>query len=167
MADDSYGDLARTADDRAEIEALVHEYCFRLDAGDLDGVAALFEHATMGTSNRPDRLRGAEEVRTNYDGVILYDDGRPATMHCIANLAITVERVGDQVYRRATSRCYFTVSQSRPDFELRPILAGRYHDRFEKVDGASAWRFAERIIHPDRIGDLSRHMVPGRVAPPR
>ena len=30
-----------------EITALIHEYAFRLDAGDLDGVAALFAHAEL------------------------------------------------------------------------------------------------------------------------
>jgi hypothetical protein len=41
---------------------------------------------------------------------------------------------------------------------LQPIIAGQYRDRFEKVD--AAWRFTERIIHPDLIGDLARHMRP-------
>jgi hypothetical protein len=39
---------------------------------------------------------------------------------------------------------------------LGPVLAGRYHDRFQRVDGA--WRFAERTVYPDLIGDLSGHM---------
>jgi hypothetical protein len=42
------------------------------------------------------------------------------------------------------------------DGVLQPVIAGRYHDRFECVDGK--WRFSERIIHPDLQGDLSRHM---------
>ena len=39
---------------------------------------------------------------------------------------------------------------------LHPILAGEYHDRFERVDGA--WRFTERIFDPRLFGDLSGHM---------
>jgi hypothetical protein len=39
---------------------------------------------------------------------------------------------------------------------LQPVIAGRYHDRFEEVDGE--WRFAERTILPDLYGDLSHHM---------
>jgi hypothetical protein len=55
-------------DDEA-ITALIHEYALRLDRGDLDGVAALFEHAEL-RSTRHDRvLRGATEARTLYLGL--------------------------------------------------------------------------------------------------
>ena len=95
-------------------------------------------------------MRGREQARQYYDGVILYEDGTPGTMHCITNTTITIDG------NAASARSYFTVIQSRPEFTLQPIIAGQYHDRFACEDGA--WRFAERIIHPDRIGDLSRHM---------
>ena len=39
----------------------------------------------------------------------------------------------------ATTRSYFTVLQAVPGLTLQPILAGRYHDEFEHVDGE--WRF--------------------------
>ena len=42
--------------DAGEITALVHEYAFLLDRGDLDGVAALFAHAEL-RSTRNDRVR--------------------------------------------------------------------------------------------------------------
>ena len=57
-----------------EITALINEYAFRLDAGDLDGVAALFEHAELGSTRHDHRYRGAAEARTIYDNVIVYDD---------------------------------------------------------------------------------------------
>ena len=57
----------------------------------------------------------------------------------------------------ATSRSYYTVFQQVDDEPLQPIIAGRYHDRFELVDGA--WRWAERDYSlVDRVGDLSRHL---------
>ena len=143
-----------SAQDYEAIRALIHEYCFRIDAGDLDGVAALFDRAELGSSVRPERMRGREEARRYYNGVILYDDGTPQTMHCITN--VTIAMGADD--RSASSRSYFTVIQSRPDLPLQPIIAGQYRDRF--VLEAGAWRFAERIIHPDRIGDLSHHMDP-------
>ena len=46
--------------------------------------------------------------------------------------------------------------QATDGVPLQPIIAGRYEDEFEKVDGT--WRFSERIIHPDLHGDLSKHM---------
>ena len=39
---------------------------------------------------------------------------------------------------------------------IQAILCGRYHDAFERVGGA--WRFADRLILPDLVGDLSRHL---------
>src|SRR6185437_10546694 len=97
-----------TAADYEAIRALIHEYCFRIDAGDLDGVAALFDRAELGSSIRPERMHGRDEARHYYDGVILYDDGTPHTMHCITN--VTINMGADD--RSATSRAYFTVIQS-------------------------------------------------------
>jgi hypothetical protein len=132
------------------ITALVMSYAERLDAGDLDGVAALFAHATWRSPARTVPLRGAEQVRHAYDGVVLYD-GIPATRHVVTNLVVEIEPPD-----RAGARSYFTVFQARPDFPLQPIICGRYHDAFERVDGV--WRFADRLILPDLIGDLSRHL---------
>jgi len=132
-----------------EITALLHEYAFRLDAGDLDGVCALFEHAEL-RSTRHDRvLRGAAEARTLFEPVVLHDDGTPQTMHQITNVTVVAE--GDH----ASSRCYFTVLQVTR-LGLHPILVGEYRDRFALVDGR--WRFAERVFDPRLFGDLSEHM---------
>jgi hypothetical protein len=140
--------------DIEEIRTLIHEYAFRIDAGDLDGLAALFEHAELGSSIRPERMRGAAEARRNYTGVILYENGTPCTMHCLTNVTISV----DGGNRTASARTYFTVLQAVPGFALQPIIAGQYRDRFERRAGE--WCFTERIIHPDLIGDLTRHMTP-------
>jgi DNA-binding PadR family transcriptional regulator len=43
-----------------------------------------------------------------------------------------------------------------PDLALQPIAAGRYHDQFEWR--AQRWRFAERRVHVDLVGDVSRHL---------
>lgn len=135
--------------DRDEIVALVHEYAFLLDRGDLDAVAALFEHAEL-HSTRNDRVRrGAAEARTIYDPVIIYDDGTPRTMHQLTN--VTVEVDGDL----ATARTYFTVLQVTNQ-GLHPILAGEYRDRFGRIDGR--WRFTERVFDPRLFGDLAGHM---------
>jgi 3-phenylpropionate/cinnamic acid dioxygenase small subunit len=132
------------------IRALIHRYAELIDAGDLDGVAALFAHATWRSTGRREVLRGAAETRRAYEGVILYEDGTPSTKHVVTNLVLEVD--GD----RAHARSYFTVLQARPDFPLQPIVSGRYEDRFEHVDGV--WRFADRLIVPELLGDLSRHL---------
>src|ERR1700737_1938985 len=109
--------------ERAEIAALVYRYAELIDAGDLDGVAALFEHATWGSSTRAERMRGTEQVRRMYDGVILYEDGTPHTKHVVTNLVIEHEDGATQ----ATARSYFTVLQGHEGV-LQPTIAGRYHD---------------------------------------
>ena len=136
---------------RDSIEALLFRYADLLDAGDLDGVAALFENADWGSGTRSERSRGTEQVRRMYDGVILYEDGTPRTKHVITNVVIEHEDGATH----ATAHSYFTVLQAH-DGVLQPTIAGRYYDRFECVDGE--WRFAERVIHPDLQGDLSKHM---------
>ncbi len=132
-----------------EITALIHEYGFRLDDGDLDGVAALFRHAEL-RSTRNDRVRrGSVEARTLYEPVILYEDGTPRTMHQLTNVTVRVD------VPSATARSYFTVLQVT-NLGLHPILGGVYRDRFAYVDGS--WEFTERVFDPLLFGDLARHM---------
>ena len=138
-------------DDVEAIRALIHRYAELIDLGDLDAVAALFTHGAWSSPGRGTPLRGVEQVRHAYDGVILYE-GIPSTKHVISN--VTIEVADDR--SSAAARSYFTVLQGRPDFPLQPVIAGRYHDRFDRVD--DAWRFADRQIIPDLIGDLSRHL---------
>jgi 3-phenylpropionate/cinnamic acid dioxygenase small subunit len=138
------------------VAALVHAYAERLDAGDLDGVAALFADAVWRSSARPDGVRGVAAVRRLYDDVLLYD-GVPCTKHVITNLVVAPDPDVD----RMTARSYFTVLQARPDLPLQPIIAGRYHDAFAR-DDVRGWHFAERLILPDLVGDLSRHLRSAR-----
>jgi len=132
-----------------EITALIHEYAFRLDHGDLDGVAALFVHAEL-RSTRNDRVRrGAAEARTLYDPVILGADGTPGTMHQLTNVTVKVDG------EIAAARSYFTVLQVT-NLGLHPILVGEYRDQFARIDGR--WEFTERVFDPRLFGDLSGHM---------
>ncbi len=59
--------MSNTCADVDAITALLHEYAFRLDAGDLDGVAALFEHAELGSTQHDRRSTrragGAHDLR--------------------------------------------------------------------------------------------------------
>ncbi|MGD8384151.1 MAG: nuclear transport factor 2 family protein [Lysobacterales bacterium] len=137
---------------RAAIYALMCEYCYRIDAGDLDGFASLFEHASFEIVGDPyGPLHGSEAVREMVSNVTLYD-GKPLSKHVLSNVLIEV----DEANAKATAQSYVTVFQAvPPDFPLQPVFIGHYRDRFERVDGN--WRFAARSISPDLIGDLSRH----------
>ena len=151
-------DRRRDGDDEEAIRDLVVAYAERLDAGDLDGVAALFEHGQFRSTRRAEPLVGRDAVRLLYAPVIIYDDGTPRTKHVLGNIQVEVSRSGGAP--TATARCTFTVLQAAPGRPLRAILGGRYHDRFELADGR--WRFTERTVHPDLVGDLSEHMGRGR-----
>ena len=76
----------------------------------------------------------------------------PRTKHVTTN--VIVEFQSDDA---ATARSYYTVLQQVGDTPLQVIIAGRYHDEFERVDGT--WRFCERdYTLVDLVGDLSRHL---------
>jgi len=138
---------------RDAIAALLYTYAERLDAGDFAGVAALFAHSTYGAADGP-RRRGSAEVLAALERLVKRHDSIPRTKHVITNAIIDV----DETAGTATSRSYFTVFQATPSLPLQPIIAGRYHDRFERADGV--WRFADRRIHMDLIGDLREHLNP-------
>ena len=136
--------------DADAIAALIFTYAERVDAGDLDGMAALFAHSTYRSHVR--EYTGSEELAQVMKGRILLYDGTPRTKHVTTNLIVDV--TGDT----ASARSYFTVFQQTADLPLQPIVAGRYHDRFERVGGS--WRFADRHVLIDLAGDLSRHLRP-------
>jgi 3-phenylpropionate/cinnamic acid dioxygenase small subunit len=92
--------------DRDEIAALVHRYAELLDAGDMDGVVAMFAHATWRSAATGAVLRTPEEIRAVYDRITLYD-GVPRTRHLMNNLIIDLVDGADE----ASGRCYYTVLQ--------------------------------------------------------
>ncbi len=139
-------------DDRAAIERLIFDYADRLDAGDLDAVAALFAGAAYGAEGG-ERHEGAVAVSAVLRRLVrLHDDGTPRTKHVTTNLVIDI----DAGAGTATARSYFTVLQATARLPLQPIAAGRYRDRFTR-DG-ERWRFVERMIALDLAGDLSDHL---------
>jgi hypothetical protein len=76
---------------------------------------------------------------------------------------VTTNVVIDLADDAATARSYYLVLQQTDDLPLQPIIAGRYHDRFERVGGV--WRFADRLILTDLIGDLGHHLRRDPFAP--
>jgi 3-phenylpropionate/cinnamic acid dioxygenase small subunit len=141
------------------IENLVATYAELVDDGDFAGIGNLLAHATFsggaGSVSGPDAIE-----KMLRDNVIVYDDGTPRTKHVTTNLAIEV----DEEAGTAVSRSYFTALQALPDLPLQPIVSGRYQDRFERRGGQ--WRFAERRVRTDLIGDVSRHLRHTGAAPP-
>jgi 3-phenylpropionate/cinnamic acid dioxygenase small subunit len=135
-----------------KIEALVYGYAERMDAGDFAGVASLFENAVYRAVGGPE-LRGAHALEKTLRAMVLLYDSVPSTKHVTTNLVVEIERDGAS----AAARSYFTVLQALPDFPLQVVVAGRYADRF--ACEAGSWRFVERVVSMDLIGDLSRHLT--------
>jgi 3-phenylpropionate/cinnamic acid dioxygenase small subunit len=139
-----------TSDEQA-IRNLLFEYAERIDRGDITGMARLFEHASYRAGEQPPITDWRAVEQLNRRLVILYDDGTPKTQHVTTNVRIELEAGGG-----ASARSRFTVLQGVPGAPLQVIVAGRFHDRFERSGGV--WRFAARHIFMDLIGDLSRHL---------
>jgi hypothetical protein len=142
------------SDDWHAIETLIMTYAERVDLGDFGGVADLFDGATYRSALGDDVMvqEGRAAVLNTFETMVRkYDDGTPRTKHVTTN--VMVELGGDT----ATARSYYTVMQQTDVLPLQPIICGRYHDAFAKRDGV--WRFTDRLIFSDLIGDLSQHLL--------
>ena len=138
------------ASSEVAIANLLYRYAESIDSGDLEAAAGLFAHARIKTALGE---IGSHEVLEMWrSGIFLYEDGTPRTKHVITNLIIEI----DETAGLGTCRSYYTVMQQVGDGRLQPVICGRYHDRFERVDGQ--WRFCWRDYSlTDLIGDMSRH----------
>ena len=133
------------------IENLIATYAELVDAGNFAAVGELLANATF--TGGVGSVSGSEAIeRMLKENVIVYDDGTPRTKHVTTNVLIEID---DQA-GTAVSRSYFTVLQALPDLPLQPIASGRYQDRLERHDGQ--WRFVERQVRTDLVGDMSRHL---------
>ena len=144
-------------DTSTELSNLIARYAELIDAGDLEGVSELLAHAAVGAGDSPSLLSGKDAIRSLYASTTrIHPDGTPGTKHVTTNLILDI----DDDSGTASARSYWTVLQAVPGLPLQPILAGRYHDRFERaMDGG--WRFVERRYLVDLVGDVSHHMITG------
>jgi 3-phenylpropionate/cinnamic acid dioxygenase small subunit len=137
-----------------EITNLLYRYAELIDEGDFETIAEeLFAHARLivGPEGTP-TLDAGGMLEVFRSTTIRYDDGL-RTKHVITNPIIDV----DETTNSATCRSYYTVFQQTAGLPLQPIVSGRYHDRFERVEGR--WRFVQRdYTLVDLIGDVSRHL---------
>lgn len=146
--------------DERQILNLLHLYCELQDAADFEAVSELFRHSGYRVKGGKS-LFGYDEVRalkSQHDKV--HEDGTLRTKHVTTNTILELDPDG----RTARTRSYFTVYQGTTALPLQCVIAGRYHDTFEKVDGA--WRFKDRYILGDLQGDLSHHLRDNPLAKP-
>ena len=135
-----------------QITNLLYRYAECIDSGDLAGAAALFEHARIRVG--PGDTVDAASLLAIWKSLIVLHDGTPRTKHVTTNPILEI----DEEAGTATCRSYYTVLQQTDELPLQTIVAGRYHDGFERVDGR--WRFSYRdLTLIDMVGDVSRHLT--------
>ena len=139
-------------DDIQAIKHIIHSYAEMLDVGDLDGLGSLFERACLRTHGADQEFRGAEEVRRLIENSVRFYQGVPSTKHLVTNVIVEV----NDGRTSASARSYYVALQARPELPLQPILAGRWHDRFERE--GDRWYIVDRLIHADLFGDVRYHL---------
>jgi len=135
-------------------EALLARYAELIDAGDFDGIGALFADAAITDASGALVARGRAAVSSLYQSTTRrFEDGTPKTKHITTNTI--VENSDDGLTARA--RSYFVVLQQVQDGPIEPIAAGRYHDKLVRLD--NGWQFTERQMLPEMFGDVSQHLL--------
>lgn len=142
-------------DDSRRIENLIYQYAELIDSGNLEGIAELFRNAEIVSPAHNTRCAGYESVLEMYrlSSRMHEPSGTPLTKHVTTNVIIDV----NDGAKEAHARSYYTVFQATDSLPLQPIIAGRYHDRFRKLN--SEWAFSTREMHVDLIGDCSAHLL--------
>ncbi|WP_263358894.1 nuclear transport factor 2 family protein [Acidicapsa ligni] len=139
-----------------EIANLLYRYAEFVDNGDFHGVEVLFKDARMKLHGH-DEPQDSETTLAMLKSVVkIYPCGTPRTKHVVTNPIIDV----DEAAGKATCRSYYTVLQATDTIPLQIVAAGRYHDRFERID--DSWRFVYRDYTLfDLQGNLDGHLQLG------
>jgi len=148
------GPTLRPVDDGERIRGLLATYGERMDAGDFDGVGALFADGCLADEHGTELARGAEAVARFYRSITMLHDGSPRTKHLVLGTWLAPAEADGVV----TAKSSYLVLQGVEPGALVPMITGRYVDRVAPAaDGA--WTFVERRFHVDLTGDLSRHLT--------
>lgn len=143
------------------ITNLLYRYAEMVDAGQFEALAVeLFAHARFIIAPVPaEPVDGPAMARLIASTTVRYEDGTPRTKHVITNPIVAV----DDKAGVASCRSYYTVLQQTPTLPLQPVVSGRYHDSFARIEGE--WCFTLRdYTMIDLVGDTSQHL---RIQPPQ
>ena len=139
------------SDSHEAIRRLMYEYAECVDLAKFEELGQLFAHGRIGDGKQ--WMTKPEQVVKHYSTTNkVHANGTLCTRHLATNTIIDV----DEDAGTASSRSYYVVLQATDQLPFQPIVGGRYHDEFERVDGK--WRFAERIVIVDQIGNMSEHL---------
>lgn len=146
---------AGTWESHHAISTLMFRYAECVDLADFEGLSTLFAHGTLGSPSAEDGQTGmtGDQVGRFYAATNrVHDDGTLRTRHLSTNVRIDI----DEEHDAATAKSYYVVFQATAKLPFQAIVGGRYEDRFERVDGV--WRFADRIVIVDQIGNMEEHL---------
>jgi SnoaL-like domain len=140
-----------------QIERMIYEVGYALEAGDFTRVGELMGDATMGADRIGRKaFHGAEEIRDQYTRTnVVYPDRGRASKEIYHNILVDI----DLDANRARSVTSYTVAHQAPGEQFALIVAGKYEDEWERVEGT--WRWCDRYIVVQYKNDLDRHMHPG------
>jgi ketosteroid isomerase-like protein len=133
------------------IRNLLGTYCEVMDAGDWEGLGALFADGAFLAEKGREIARGQQAISSLWTAMVRRYDGSPRTRHLVTGPVIEVD--GDT----AVCRSSFLALQAPPEGSLMPVAAGRYRDTFACTDGV--WHFTSRQFFLEQEGDMSKHMV--------
>jgi 3-phenylpropionate/cinnamic acid dioxygenase small subunit len=145
---------AGTWESHHAITSLMYRYAEYIDAADFDAIAGLFTDAILTNEGADGAVEGGDEIAALYRRTNrVHDDGTLRTRHLTSNILIDIDEDADH----ANARSAFVVLQQTPKLPLQPIATGRYRDTFTRAN--SDWRFAQRHIIVDHVGDVREHLA--------
>jgi len=145
---------AGTWESHHAITTLMFRYAEYVDAADFDAIGDLFADAVITNEGVAGEIAGGEAVKQLYLGTNrVHDDGTVRTRHLTANVIVDIEEAAGT----AAARSAFVVFQQTSTLPLQPIVTGRYRDRFARSN--RGWRFAQRHIIVDHVGDVREHIA--------
>lgn len=143
-----------TLSDGDHLRNLLGRYCELVDAGDWEGVGALFADGRLATDDGTPLATGATEVAAFYRRGTQLHDGAPRTKHLVVDTVLDLDDTGDVATARSS---YVVVQAVAGAVALQPIIAGRYVDTFART--ATGWSWRERRFTVDLLGDLTHHLT--------
>jgi hypothetical protein len=139
--------------DGDHVRNLLGRYCERIDAGDFEGVGALFADGRLATDGGAVLAEGSEAIAAFYAKGTRRHGPTPKTKHLVVDTVL--EPTGDDGMVARSS--YLVLQAIEGSLPLQPIIAGRYVDTFERRGGT--WTWIERRFTVDLVGDLSQHLA--------
>lgn len=139
--------MTTVLEEKDAIHETIANYCFYVDAGELDKWADLFTDDGIFDAGDLGRCTGKDAIRAFIEPTLRpWSKTMPPAKHCVMNEIITVNGT------EATAKSYIVVIVAKGEGELVTSLAGRYEDQLVKQ--GVRWLFKSRKVHPDLMGDL-------------